>query len=152
MAYQYMMETAIYKHKRANDRSMQMARMMTKLNKAVLKIKEKYRSHGLVYDIIDCELIRIADEFELLICRRSYALSAAADVASNNHPDTASRVRAAMNAAQAMIEFADGISDVYDRTCRRVNKMRNACEKHCNDHLDREAVTTTEHKLTIELY
>ena len=56
------MNTAIYKHKQANKRSIQMTRMMTKLNRALLKLKEKYLSHGLTYDIIDSELIRIADE------------------------------------------------------------------------------------------
>ena len=140
MAHQDMMDTAIYKHNQANNRRMQMTRMMIKLNKAVLKLKEKYLSHGISYYIIDCELIRIADEFEMLRDRNSDVVDIAYDVTSNDYPDMESRVRAAMIATVAMVDFADDISNVYERTCKRVNKIRKTCEKHYNAHLTRDDV------------
>ena len=143
MVHQDMMDTAIYNHNHANNRSVQMMRLITKLNNAVLKLKKKYNSHGLAYDIIDCELIRIADAFEVLIDRRSYAISTAYDVTSNDYPDMESRVRAAMLATRSMVDFADDISNVYERTCRRVNKIRKSCDEQYNTHLAREAVTRT---------
>jgi hypothetical protein len=77
--------------------------------------------------------------------RRTYAISTHYAVASDNHPDTESHVRAAELATRAMVDFADDASDVSSRTGKRVFKFRYACTIHYYTHLARGAVTRTGH-------